>query len=139
MVRDEKVGTKRNSGATLLGMAEMKRKPKMSKPKGGQVSGSLERHYGIREASERLGIPASTLRHYVRLRYVSVVKFPGRRGRILLAESALVDLVSRFREPARYEIEEELHRMERGLPSRRRKVTKTERSCRTDKEERDSA
>lgn len=93
----------------------MRRKPD-SKAKS---SRRLERHFGLKEASAILGLPPSTLKGYVAQGLVARVKMPGLRGKVLLPESALVELLERFREPARFEIEDALRRAETSPRCRR--------------------
>ncbi len=68
----------------------------------------LERHYSIKEAAALLGVPGSTLRMWALHGMVARVKFPGRRGRVLIRESDLAELLARLREPAATEIRDDL-------------------------------
>ncbi len=64
----------------------------------------LARHLSIKEAAQTLGVPESTFRTWVCIGLIPRVKFPGKKGRVLVRESDLVEVLDRLREPSCQEI-----------------------------------
>lgn len=86
-----------------------------------------EQYLSLKECSEIVRVPVSTLRTWTLQGLIPRIKMPGIRGRVLVKLSDLIAAMERYWEPAREEILDELHKAEnrplirRDRPSRPRK------------------
>ena len=85
---------------------------KPTTPKTSMKGSSVPRCLGIKAAAALIGVPPSTLKTYVAKGYLPRIKLPGLRGRVLLRERDLIDLINRYLEPAVADLQDELRRAE---------------------------
>lgn len=68
----------------------------------------VDQYLSVKAAAKLLGVPEATFRGWVYRGLIPRTKFPGLRGRVLIRESDLAEVLARLREPGVQEIVEKV-------------------------------